>query len=119
MAICGYPRSFGDTGLTRNVILCGGGGISEITSDSDLSLEILADKFGYAPQVLSRKISACIDVDLRVFINDVRAQKVMMMRNDERYKDLSLMEIASRCGFNSVATFYRSYNRNFKNSEQK
>ena len=106
-------------------IMRGGGGISEIiqyiydNSDSDLSLEILADKFGYAPQVLSRKISACIDVDLRVFINDVRAQKVMMMRNDERYKDLSLMEIASRCGFNSVATFYRSYNRNFKYSEPK
>lgn len=101
-----------------------GGGISEIiqyiydNSDSDLNLEILADKFGYVPQVLSRKISACIDVDLRVFINDVRAQKVMMMRNDERYKDYSLMEIASRCGFNSVATFYRSYNRNFRRNDK-
>ena len=100
----------------------GGGKITDIiqyiydNSDADLNLGILAKKFGYAPQVLSRKISSCIDVDLRVFINDVRAQKVMLMRNDEKYKDLSLMEIASRCGFNSVATFYRSYNRNFRYS---
>lgn len=82
-------------------------------SDADLSLNLLAEKFGYVPKVLSRKMAAYIDVDLRVFINDIRAQKVMMMRNDKQYKNLSLLEIASRCGFNSVATFYRSYNRNF------
>ena len=82
-------------------------------SDADLSLKLLAEKFGYVPKVLSRKMAAYIDVDLRVFINDIRAQKVMMMRNDKQFSQLSLLEIASRCGFNSVATFYRSYNRNF------
>ena len=64
--------------------------------------------------MLSRKISAYISEDLRAFINDVRIQKVMQMRNDDKYKHLSLLEIASRCGFNSIATFYRAYHRNFR-----
>lgn len=104
----------------KGAMFTGGGIITEIiqyiydNSDYDLNLETIAKKFGYAPQVLSKKISAYISEDLRAFINDVRVQKVMQMRKDEKFNHLSLLEIASRCGFNSIATFYRAYNRNFK-----
>lgn len=114
-------RAVRQYGLNDRVTAFAGGGIiTDViqyiydNSDSDLNLETLAGKFGYAPQVLSRKISAYISEDLRAFINDVRIQKVMQMRNDDKYKHLSLLEIASRCGFNSIATFYRAYHRNFK-----
>lgn len=86
-------------------------------SDEDLNLATLSKQFNCAPQSLSRKLSKYIKTDLRVFINDVRAQKVMQMLNDDRYNDMSLMEIVSYCGFNSVSTFYRSFNRNFKYME--
>lgn len=88
-------------------------------SDEDLNLNTLSKQFNCAPQSLSRKLSKYIKTDLRVFINDVRAQKVIQLLNDDRYNDMSLMEIVSYCGFNSVSTFYRSYHRNFKYMELK
>lgn len=52
-------------------------------SDEDLNLKSgWAQHFCCAPQSLSRKLSKYIKTDLRVFINDVRAQKVMQL--DER-----------------------------------
>ena len=88
-------------------------------SDEDLNLKSLAQHFCCAPQSLSRKLSKYIKTDLRVFINDVRAQKVMQLMNDDRYNDVSFMELVNRCGFNSISTFYRSYHRNFKYGELK
>ena len=53
-------------------------------------------------------------VDLRVFINDIRVQRAMEMWDDPQNYGKSIHEIAAQCGFSSMATFYRSYERNFK-----
>lgn len=88
--------------------------IYEHYADRDLGLKKIADVFGYSPKTLSALITQYIDVDLRVFINDIRVQKVIYMYHDPANRGVSLTELIERCGFVSKMTFYRAYNRNFK-----
>ena len=53
-------------------------------------------------------------MDLRLFVNDIRIQRAVQMREDPENKNKSLSEIAALCGFTNMVTFYRSYERNFK-----
>ena len=79
----------------------------------ELSLTVLADKFGVSPTSLSKKLSPYIGKDLRAFINDIRAIKVQYILSDPSMRDLPLKDIAFRCGFKNPETFYRVYARNF------
>ncbi len=83
-----------------------------------ITLESLANRFGYNPRVLSGKLSKTTGMDFRIFISDIRMQKVITMCHDKQNADMALIDIVSRCGFNCVASFYRAYkrayNRNFK-----
>ena len=78
-----------------------------------ITLETLAKEFYVSPKALGMKLRKKLNVDLRVFINDIRVQKVVQMRDDSKYKGLSLNDLASMCGFNDMRTFYRSYERNY------
>lgn len=80
-----------------------------------ITLDILAKKFYLSPKTLSKKMKKYLDVDFRVFVNDIRVQRVVQMRDDPEYRDKPLSEIAMACGFNNMGTFYRSYERNFRN----
>lgn len=80
----------------------------------DISLATLSSIFFISPKVLSKKLSKRLNVDLRVFINDIRVQKAVQMLDNPLYKDKSLNEIVGICGFKNMGTFYRSYERNFK-----
>lgn len=82
--------------------------------DRDLGLQKIADVFGYSPKTLSALITQYIDVDLRVFINDIRVQKVVYMYHDPANRGVPLAELIDRCGFVSKMTFYRAYKRNFQ-----
>jgi len=79
-----------------------------------ITLESLSKAFYISPKALSKKIRKRLNVDLRLFINDIRVQKAIQMRDDPQYKGKSLNEIATLCGFTNMGTFYRSYERNFK-----
>ena len=79
-----------------------------------ITLESLAKVFHLSPTALSKKLGKRLGVDLRVFVNDVRVQYAIQMRDDPKNKGLSLNDIAMQCGFTSMGTFYRSYERNFK-----
>ena len=78
-----------------------------------ITLESLSKVFYISPKALSKKISKRLNMDLRLFINDIRVQRVMQMKEDPAHKDKSLEEIALLCGFTNMVTFYRSYDRNF------
>lgn len=78
-----------------------------------ITLESLGKVFYLSPKVLSKKLKKRLNVDLRVFINDIRVQMVMQMRNDPQYKEKTLQQIATSCGFTCMSTFYRSYERNY------
>lgn len=79
-----------------------------------LSLDTLAKEFNYNPVYLSHLFSKHIRIDFRTFVSNVRMQYVMTMRNDPRYKEKSLSEIAAMCGFNSLSTFQRAYKRSVR-----
>lgn len=79
-----------------------------------ITLESLSKVFFISPKALSKKIRKRVNVDLRMFINDIRVQKAIQMRDDPKNKGKSLNEIAMLCGFTNMGTFYRSYERNFK-----
>lgn len=79
-----------------------------------ITLESLSKKFYISPKMLSRKLSARLNVDLRVFINDIRVQKAVLMLDAPSGERKKLNDILDACGFNNLRTFYRSYERNFK-----
>lgn len=79
-----------------------------------ITLESLSRIFYISPKALSKKIRKRLNMDLRLFINDIRIQRAVQMRDDPAYKGHSLNEIATLCGFTNMVTFYRSYDRNFK-----
>ena len=79
-----------------------------------ITLESLSREFFISPKALSKKIRKRLNMDLRLFINDIRVQRAVQMRDDPAYKGKSLNEIALDCGFNNMVTFYRSYDRNFR-----
>ncbi len=82
--------------------------------NENITSETLPKVFYLSPKSLSKKIKKRLNVDLRVFINDIRVQRAIQMRDDPKYRDQSLYEIAVQCGFTNMGTFYRGYERNFK-----
>ena len=80
----------------------------------NITLETLSKQFYLSPKALSKKIKKRVNVDLRVFVNDIRVQRAMEMWDNPQNHGKSLNEIATECGFSSMTTFYRSYERNFK-----
>ena len=70
--------------------------------------------FYLSPKALSKRIKNHLNVDLRVFINDVRVQRVVQMMDDPQNQGLSISQLAAQCGFTSMTTFYRSYKRNYR-----
>ncbi len=83
----------------------------------EITLKSLAAQFCIEEKTLSKKLSRCIGVDLRVFVNDIRAQAAMLLRNDPAMKDVPLKEIGRRCGFKNQDTFYRVYRRNISGGD--
>ena len=79
----------------------------------NITLESLGEIFYMSPKALSKKLKKRLNVDLRVFVNDIRVQMVIQLRNDPKYKDKTLQQIAMLCGFTSMSTYYRSYERNY------
>ena len=84
-------------------------------ADEDITLTSLAEHFGYNRMSVSHLISKYIRIDLRNFVNDIRVQKVVSLQALPENKNVSTMELASRCGFKSVSSFYRAYKRTLEN----
>ena len=76
-----------------------------------ITLESLAQEFGYAKNSMSRILRKYLGVDLRIFVNNIRAEQVRLMLTTPTYNHLSVLQIAYFCGFESAATFYRTYKR--------
>lgn len=82
-------------------------------SEKDMSLKNIAAAFNYAPMSVSHMFSHFVGSDLRSFVNEVRIQKAYRMLNDKKYSNHSVLDVASYCGFNSAATFYRAYRKRY------
>jgi len=72
----------------------------------ELRLSSLAKIFGYSENYFSALFNKTAGTNLNEYINGVRIRKVMEMRKAWE-KKYTLKEIVSRCGFNSMETYYR------------
>lgn len=79
----------------------------------EITIKSLAEEFAYSPTFISKIFQQEIGVDFRVFVNEIRAERVHIMLNDSKYSEWGLSQIVMECGFVSMATFYRSYQRRF------
>lgn len=79
----------------------------------NITLASIAKEFSYSLAKISKLFQKEVGIDFRIFINQIRAEKVHIMLHDSRYAEWSLSQIVMECGFISMATFYRSYQRRF------
>ena len=84
---------------------------AEDNLSGDLSLESVAEKFGYSKEHLSRLLHKYLSENWKSYIGRIRVKtaKKMLEKNPED----SVLKIAMDCGFDSANTFYRAYKREF------
>lgn len=78
-----------------------------------ITLETLAEEFHYTKTSISRLLHKHLETDLRCFINTLRAEEAEKLLNSPEGKKMTVLEISSVCGFDSIATFYRTYKKVF------
>jgi ABC-type antimicrobial peptide transport system permease subunit/AraC-like DNA-binding protein len=77
--------------------------------DPELSLGILAEKLGLTIHELSRIINSVLKKSFNDFINEYRVRDVASKINNPAYNHITLLGIAYESGFNSKATFNRTF----------
>ena len=85
-------------------------------SEQTISLNTLAEEFGYVPMTVSHIFSKYVGKDLRRFTNEIRIRKAAFLLQDEKNRHRSIADIARKCGFKSIATFHRVYKEYFGTS---
>ena len=77
--------------------------------DAELSLGSLAEKLDIPPHELSRIINVALRKNFNDFINEYRIREVTRKMHEPSYDRLTLLGIAFDSGFNSKATFNRTF----------
>jgi AraC-like DNA-binding protein len=79
--------------------------------DENLSLQKLAEKIDENPNLVSYVLNNSLNQSFYDFVNQHRVNEVKAKMADPKYAHLKLIEIAFECGFNSKATFNRSFKK--------
>ena len=82
-----------------------------------LTLEGVASAFGYNKYYFSRIFNRYIGESLSNYINVVRVQNFMRAANEEKNPQIS--RLAEECGFESMPTFYRAFEKLYGESPKK
>ena len=77
--------------------------------DPELSLSLLAEKLKVHTHELSRIINTVFKKSFNDFINEYRVRDVISKMQDQAYDNITLIGIAFEAGFNSKATFNRTF----------
>jgi len=77
--------------------------------DKDITLEHLSDKFGYSKNYFSTLFNRFAGMNLREYINQRRICEFERLRIKETGQPM--YALAHQCGFNSLKTFYRAYEK--------
>ncbi|WP_251547922.1 helix-turn-helix transcriptional regulator [Pumilibacter intestinalis] len=76
----------------------------------DISIEKIADEFGYAKQYCSKMFNKVVDESFRKYLNRVRVLRFREMWDSQTVKQRdTVLKLAFACGFESQSTFYRAY----------
>ncbi len=68
----------------------------------DITLESIAQEFGYEYHYLSRILNQNYNIRIKKIINEHRVDKAIQLLEDE---NLTMTELSMRCGFQSIRTF--------------
>jgi AraC-like DNA-binding protein len=77
-------------------------------SEKELTLPLVAEKFGYAPNYFSTLFNKLIGMSFNDYLNYIRytrASEIILLQG------CSVTDIAMKCGFGSMNTYYRAKNK--------
>ena len=83
----------------------------------DLTLITLSARFGYSHAYLSRLLHRYLGVNWNVYVGNIRVRAAHALLQSEQ--ELSVLNAALCCGFESLNTFYRAYRRIYGNTPLK
>lgn len=95
----------------KNTLICDVLSYAEENPQADLSLLALSKKFGYSREHLSRILHKYLLENWNAHVNRLRVRKAetLLSQNPE----ITVLEVAYACGFESPNTFYRAYKKEF------
>ena len=73
--------------------------------EEDLTLKSCSDAIGYSKEYVSKQFNNVMGVSFKSYVNKLRIKKFKELEYNEKG---TRQELATACGFNSVATFYRA-----------
>ncbi|MDR3253049.1 MAG: helix-turn-helix domain-containing protein, partial [Tannerella sp.] len=88
-------------------ILIAGG----LYKDSNLSLEMLAEKTGHIQNYISKAINRCTGKHFKAYVNEYRIKEAIHILSDAKYANLSIDSLAYESGFNDRTIFYRVFKK--------
>ena len=102
------------TAEKQSVLVCNVLQYAEKHASEDLSLYTISSVFGFSREHLSRILHMHLKENWNSYVSRLRARHahVLLQQNP----DLSVLEAAIRCGFDSPNTFYRAYKKEFGKS---
>jgi len=82
----------------------------------DLTLNLLSQKLGIKPYLLTKSLNSIIQKKFTDYINELRIKEVKRLLNDPKNANYTLLGLAYDAGFNSKASFNRAVKKLTGNS---
>ncbi len=82
--------------------------------NKELSLEILANTFGYSQSHFSKLFKSCVQENLVNYVNYIRLNK--FIETVKKEPDANYSSVAINSGFDSLSTFYRVFKKAYDKS---
>ncbi|MBT8183463.1 MAG: helix-turn-helix domain-containing protein [Eudoraea sp.] len=83
----------------------------KIYKDSDISLEILASKLNTTRHNASQVINEHFEVSFHELINTYRIQEAKKILDNDRKKNLNIIDVAYEVGYNNKVTFNKAFKK--------
>lgn len=78
---------------------------------NDISLDSLSHAFGYSKSYLSRYFKSCFGIGINQYLTVIRLKNATQLMHEKKH---SITYCALESGFNSMRTFYRAFETEFK-----
>lgn len=101
---------FSDTDLAHKILL-----YIHNNFASTITLSSVASHFGYNSSYISQFFKTTFNIGIKRYINIVRLNNAISLLKENKYP---ITYCAFESGFNSLRTFYRAYNSEFKCTPQ-
>jgi AraC-like DNA-binding protein len=79
--------------------------------DSNLSLDMLAEKTGYIQNYISKAINRCTGKHFKAYVNEYRIKEAKRILSDTCSTNISIDRLAFESGFNDRTIFYRVFKK--------